>query len=174
MSAGIKWHACFDLLSGKMEWFKTTAASTHDRKCFPDIFSLKGKLIIFDWGDWDFRLFHAIALAEGFFLSRVKTKTVITITEVILGLNKSLLNKSLSSEKLKKRRGKIIELMGKVGGHCDAKCYRVIGFWNTTEKRYHEYVTNLITMFRRRSRRRIKSRTPMSGHVREQPSRQAR
>jgi len=82
-------------------------------------------------------------LAEGFFLSRVKTKAVITITEVILGLNKSLVNEKLSAEKLKKRRGKIIEFIGKVGGHRDAKCYRVIGFWNTTEKKCHWYVTHL-------------------------------
>jgi len=143
MTAGIKWHACFDLLSGKMEWFETSAASTHDRKCFPVIRSLKGKLIIFDLGYWDFHLFHAIVLAEGFFLSRVKTNAVITITEVVLGLNKSLVNEKLSSEKLKKRRGKIIEFIGKVGGHRDAKSYRVIGFWNTTEKKYHWYVTNL-------------------------------
>ena len=26
--AGIKWHACFNLLSGKMEWFSTTATLT--------------------------------------------------------------------------------------------------------------------------------------------------
>jgi len=44
-SAGIKWHACFNLLSGKMEWFSTTATSVHDRKCFPSVESLKGKLI---------------------------------------------------------------------------------------------------------------------------------
>jgi len=68
---------------------------------------------------------------------------MITITEVIFGLNKSLVNERLFSEKLKKRRGKIIEFIGKVGGHCDAKCDRVIGFWNTTEKKYHGYVTHL-------------------------------
>ncbi len=68
---------------------------------------------------------------------------MITITEVILGLNKSLMNEKLSSEKLKKRRGNIIEFIGKVGGHRDAKCYLIIGFWNTTDKKYHGYVTNL-------------------------------
>ncbi|MGK5091690.1 hypothetical protein WDW89_06690 [Deltaproteobacteria bacterium TL4] len=31
-NAAIKWHECFDLLSGKLNWFKLTAGSTHDRQ----------------------------------------------------------------------------------------------------------------------------------------------
>ncbi len=32
--AGIKWHACFDLLTGVMSWFELTPTATHDRQCF--------------------------------------------------------------------------------------------------------------------------------------------
>jgi hypothetical protein len=31
-----------------MEWFSTSASSAHDRKHFPDIDLLKGKIIVFD------------------------------------------------------------------------------------------------------------------------------
>jgi len=141
--AGIKWHACFNLLSGKTEWFSLSSTSVHDRKRFPKIDWLKGKLIIFDLGYWDYDLFHAIDLARGFFLSRVKTNAVITISQVVQGINKQLEGEKLSCTHLKKRRGKIIEFIGKIGGGHDPKSYRVVGCWNTIEKKYHWYVTNL-------------------------------
>jgi len=141
--AGIKWHACFNLLSGKMEWFSTSASSAHDRKHFPDIDLLKGKLILFDLGYWDYGLFDAINKAEGFFLSRVKTNAVITIDQVVKGIGSQLTGAKLCSFHLKKRRRRIVEFMGKMGGNKDSKCYRVIGFWNATDKKYHWYVTNL-------------------------------
>ena len=141
--AGIKWHACFNLLSGKMEWFSTSASSAHDRKHFPDIDLLKGKLILFDLGYWDYGLFDAINRAQGFFLSRVKTNAVITINQVVKGIGRQLVGAKLCSDHLKKRRRRIVEFIGKIGGSESSKCYRVIGFWNTTDKKYHWYVTNL-------------------------------
>ena len=141
--AGIKWHACFNLLSGKMEWFSTSASSVHDRKHFPDIDLLKGKLILFDLGYWDYGLFDAINRAQGFFLSRVKTNAVITINQVVKGIGRPLVGAKLCSDHLKKRRRRIVEFIGKIGGSESSKCYRVIGFWNTADKKYHWYVTNL-------------------------------
>ena len=141
--AGIKWHACFNLLSGEMEWFSTSASSVHDRKHFPDIDLLKGKLILFDLGYWDYGLFDAINRAQGFFLSRVKTNAVITINQVVKGIGRELVGAKLCSDHLKKRRRRIVEFIGKIGGSESSKCYRVIGFWNTTDKKYHWYVTNL-------------------------------
>jgi len=141
--AGIKWHACFNLLSGKMEWFSTSASSAHDRKHFPDIDLLKGKLIVFDLGYWDYGLFDAINRAQGFFLSRVKTNAVITINQVVKGIGRELVGAKLCSDHLKKRRRRIVEFIGKIGGSESSKCYRVIGFWNTADKKYHWYVTNL-------------------------------
>ena len=141
--AGIKWHACFNLLSGKMEWFSTSASSAHDRKHFPDIDLLKGKLILFDLGYWDYGLFDAINRAQGFFLSRVKTNAVITIDQVVKGIGSQLVGAKLCSDHLKIRRRRIVEFIGKIGGKNHSKCYRVIGFWNATDKKYHWYVTNL-------------------------------
>ena len=142
-TAGIKWHACFDLLSGKAEWFSLSPTSVHDRKHFPDVAELKRKLIICDLGYWDFDLFHAINLAGGFFLSRVKSNAVITIEKITKGLGEQFIDKKLSSIPRKKRRGKLIELVGKIGSGKNPKSYRVIGFWNLTDKKYHWYVTNL-------------------------------
>jgi len=141
--AGIKWHACFSLLSGKTEWFSISSTKVHDRKRFPNVDWLKGKLIIFDLGYWDFDLFDSIDLAHGFFLSRVKSNAVITVSEVVKGIGKEFVGEKLSSTYLKKKRRILIEFIGKLGAGKDPKCYRVIGFWNATENKYHWYVTNL-------------------------------
>ena len=141
--AGIKWHACFNLLSGKMEWFSTSASSAHDRKYFPDIDLLKGKLIVFDLGYWDYGLFDAINKVQGYFLSRVKTNAVITIDQVVKGIGSQWVGARLCSDHLKRRRRRIVEFMGKIGSAEHSKCYRVIGFWNSADKKYHWYVTNL-------------------------------
>lgn len=66
-TAGMKWHACIDVLSGKMSWFTTSATSVNDRKRFPELRSLTGKLVIFDLGYWDYGLLLSIDSAQGFF-----------------------------------------------------------------------------------------------------------
>jgi len=63
-------------LTGKLHWFETTPGSTHDRKCFPDLKSMIGKLILADLGYWDINLLWKDI--GGYFLSRIKSKTVIT------------------------------------------------------------------------------------------------
>lgn len=141
--AGIKWHACFDLLSGVMTWYELTSTSIHDRKCFPDVNSLRGSLIIFDLGYWDYGLFFAIDKINGFFLSRIKSNAAITIKNVIKGISPSHIGKKLSSLKFKRRSKLIVELIGGVLYKSEVKNFRVIGFWNPTGKTYHWYITNL-------------------------------
>lgn len=142
--AGIKWHATFDLLKGTLTWFQLTPSSTHDRKCFPPLEMLKGILIIFDLGYWDYGLLYAINQAEGFFLSRVKSDAVIYIKTVIQGLPQKAIGKSLLSINISDKNGSIIEVtMNKThDGHL--LNYRVIGFWNPLTKEHHWYITNLL------------------------------
>jgi len=142
-TAGIKWHACFDLFSGVMTWFDLTPTSTNDRKCFPDVNSLAKKLIIFDLGYWDYGLLLAIDNAKGFFLSRVKSNSVIFIEGVVQGLSAIHIGKKLSAVNLKRKRGNIIEIAGGILYKKEWVNFRTIGFWNPTEKCYHWYITNL-------------------------------
>jgi hypothetical protein len=142
-NAGIKWHACFDLLAGKMSWFTTTATKVNDRKCFPNIASLVGKLIIFDLGYWDYGLLMAIDATKGFFLSRVKTNAAILIKKVTKGMSPHHVGKKLSTLKFKRKRGKVIEFSGEITHKGESAMFRVIGCWNPNEKQYHWYITNL-------------------------------
>ena len=142
--AGIKWHACFNAISGVMEWFQLTPSSRNDRKCFPDIKQLKNKLIIFDLGYFDYGLLLSIKEVGGFFLCRLKSNSVVYITEGVLGFPKKVAEKSLLSFHFKGEKQAIVEaLVKKYCGERTLTC-RAIGFWNPLEKKYHWYLTNLV------------------------------
>ena len=142
-TAAIKWHACIDLLSGQLRWFKLTPGSTHDRQGFPPLASRSKRLIIFDLGYWDYGLLLAIDAVEGYFLSRVKTNSTIRIRSVVEGVSERWIGSKLSALKPKRKLKKIVELGGEVIYKKEKKLFRVIGFWNTNDKKYHWYVTNL-------------------------------
>jgi hypothetical protein len=142
--AGIKSHMCFNPLTGKFTWFELTPSSTHDRKCFPDLQSLVGKLVIVDLGYWDFCLLWAIDNIGGFFLSRIKGGSVVYITEFVKGnFSEKKIGKPLFSLPLKRKRDDIIEV--KVEKECKLGILacRAIAFWNPVHNCYHWYITNL-------------------------------
>ncbi len=143
MTAGIKWHACFNLLAGKMDGFETSAASVHDRNGFPDIKALAKQLIIFDLGYWDYSLLIDIAVAKGFFLSRVKSDATFVIKSVVTGFSPSYVDQCFSAVKLKERSQCVIEFFTEITVGEITKSFRVIGFWNPVESKYHWYITNL-------------------------------
>ena len=142
--AGIKWHACFNAFSGVMEWFQLTPSSTNDRKCFPDVALLKNKLILSDLGYFDYGLLLSIKEVGGFFLTRLKSNSVVHVTKGVLGFPKKAVGKSLLSFHFKGEKEAIVEaLIKKVYGKKTLEC-RAIGFWNPLDKKYHWYLTNLV------------------------------
>jgi hypothetical protein len=143
-AAGIKWHASFDLLTGRLTWFQLTPTKTHERNYFPALELLKGKLVIFDLGYWDYDLLYVIEKAGGFFLSRLKSNAVIYIAEVVQGLSKQVIGQALLSLDLSHKKGNIIEVFTTKIYEGKVLRYRVIGFWNPVEKGYHWYITNLL------------------------------
>jgi len=142
-TAAVKWHACIDVLSGQSRWFEISPGSRNDRKCFPPLELLAGKLVIFDLGYWDYRLLLMIDTAKGYFLSRVKTNAVIRIEEVVTGLPASWVGKALSEFKPKRKRKMLIEAKGLISHGQESTVFRLVGFWNATDKKYHWYITNL-------------------------------
>ena len=143
--AAVKWHLCWNLLSGIGEWCCLTEAKTHDRKVFPPLEMLKGSLIIFDLGYWDYQLMADLLSHGCYFLSRVKNKALIEITGIPYNEQwKYPLGKNLFSLKWNKYRGDVYELLGTVSlGDSDFADMRIIGFWNPTTKIYQWYVSNL-------------------------------
>lgn len=144
--AAIKLHMCFDLLRGAVNWFHLTPATTHDRKGFPPLESLRNSLIIFDLGYWDYHLLAAIIKIDGFFLTRVKKTALIEVLKVVSGLPKSDFEGFyLFDRKLPKKKSSIVEVVGQFSQNNNSLfSARVVGFWNPVSKQYHWYVTNLL------------------------------
>ncbi len=142
-AAGIKWHACIDVLTGTLNWFELTASRRHDRKCLPEMSLLSGKLLIFDLGYWDYGLLLAFVKHNIFFLSRIKSNAVITLTDVVQGLSRTGIGQSLLSLDVSGKKGNIIDVLIEKTYQGETLRCRAIGFWNPTEKRYHWYLTNL-------------------------------
>ncbi|MGK5089568.1 transposase [Bdellovibrionota bacterium FG-2] len=114
--ASIKLHLCFDLFSGSINWFKLTPAKSHDRKSFPPLQKLIGKLIIFDLGYWDYQLLADIKSIGAFFLTRVKTNAIIQVMTVIRGLPKKRFEGgTLLNRRLPKKKSKIVEVVRRYG-----------------------------------------------------------
>ncbi len=141
--AGIKWHACFDLLKGVLVWFEFTPTSVHDRRCFPQGSLLKGKLTLFDLGYWDYSLLLSIEQVGGYFLSRVKANAVLPITKVVYGLSPKYQGKPFSQIQFKRKRKQVLEFITEKSHQGQVLRYRVLGFWNPRERIYHWYITNL-------------------------------
>ena len=136
-TAAIKWHACVDLLSGQVRWFALSPGSTNDRQCFPPLKSIAGKLLVFDLGYWDYGLLLLIDAADGFFLSRVKSNAALRIESVVSGLSDGWVGCTLSEFKPKRKKKDILEARGEVVDGDLSGVFRLIGFWNPIEKKYH-------------------------------------
>jgi hypothetical protein len=141
-NAGIKWHACFDLLTGMLTWCDLSKTASHDRKHFPNVEDLRGVLMIFDLGYFDYGLMNMIEQAEGFFLCRVKSNSRIMVHWPIEGVGIKDIGKLLQSIRF---RGDIVDFIGTT----TCQKYgtferRVIGFYNHQEKVYHWYLTNML------------------------------
>lgn len=140
--AAVKWHALWDLFTGAVAWHRITEGSSNDANSFPPVRMLRGALIIFDLGYWDFDLFAKLIAGGVFFLSRVKSSAVVTIREVVTGLpRQDLVGRSLASVKHGKRN--VVEVIGSFGAQGTIFTARVIGFWNKGTNQFHWYTTNL-------------------------------
>ena len=142
-NAGVKLHASFSLLTGLLSWFSITSTSRHDSQEFPKVKSLYKKLIIFDLGYWDYNLLGSISKSGGYFLSRIKSNTAITIKEAIFGIGHFHTGKRLSQLKFAKTHRGIIEATVTVSCDDGPRNFRAIAVWNKLEKKYHWYITNL-------------------------------
>lgn len=142
-ASAIKFHLQMDGMSGAIKWALLSPASIHDSCAFADIKSLIGKLSLFDLGYYDWSRFKLMDDNGAFFLSRLKNKSSVKIAEIISGFGKQYVGKKLSEVTIRNCRGKIVEFitLRKIEG--EEVRFRVIGFWNKDQKKYHWYVTNL-------------------------------
>ena len=140
--AAVKWHALWDLFTGAVAWHDITPATTHDRKGFPPLRLLKGALVIFDLGYWDYHLFADLIAHNIRFLSRVRSDAIIEIAEVVRGLPSHLIGAGIGS--ISHGKTSVVEFIGSFGASGEVFKARVIGFWNDDSQEFHWYTTNLL------------------------------
>jgi hypothetical protein len=143
--AAMKVHLLFDLFRGTQQWFDITPATTHDRKGFPPLELLKGALIIFDLGYWDFQLLKDMISMGIIFLSRIKSNARVKVVDVVSAASRSCIGFDLHSGRLDAFRGEIVELIGEFIIPKSREIFqtRIIGFWCPDDHSYHWYATNL-------------------------------
>lgn len=141
--AGIKFHLESDGVSGGLRWSILSSASVHDNCGFPNIQDQSGRLSIFDLGYFDWVRFANMDQCGAFFLSRVKSNAAIRILEAVDGISAKHNGKLLKNLKFTRSRGTVVEFLTERRINGEYHKFRVIGFWNKAQKRYHWYITNL-------------------------------
>lgn len=141
--SGLKLHLEMDAQNANFNWAALTPANVHDSVCLPELSTLTGRLSIFDLGYYDLSNYKDLDDRNGFFLSRAKINCCITIDEIVQGIGKQHTGGNLKDIKFKKKRSEIIEFWSIKEVDGDDFRFRVLGFWNSEEKQYHWYITNL-------------------------------
>ena len=141
--AALKYHLCLSLLSGYSPWNDFSEGSSHDQNHFPFLSLLRNKLLLFDLGYYDFFQFHQIHKEGGFFFSRSKEGCALKITQIKQGLPRWCLGKKLSELEGAKYSKQDIDAIVEGEKNGELFRFRVVGFYNNNERRYHFYLTNL-------------------------------
>jgi len=141
--ASLKYHLCLSLLSGYSPWHDFSEGSSSDQNHFPFFSELKNQLILFDLGYYDFLRFVEIDKKGGFFFSKMKEGCGLKITEIKQGLPLSCLGKKLSELEGAKYSKQDIDAIVEGEKNGEIFRFRVVGFYNNKERRYHFYLTNL-------------------------------
>lgn len=141
--ASLKHHVCLSLLSGYFPWNDFSEGSSSDQNHFPFLTLLKNKLILFDLGYYDFSRFQQIEQAGGFYFSRSKEGSALETVQIKEGLPLYCLGKKLSDLENAKYFKQEIDLVVEGKRNKETYRFRVVGFYNKRERKYHFYVTNL-------------------------------
>jgi IS4 transposase len=128
-------------LTGRhVERLRITAERVHDRRGIPFGRWVRDRLLLFDLGYFDYGLFHAIQIAGGAFLTRLKETANGTILRVRRGCARRYVGKRLNGRLY---RGPAVDLDVRFGQGKKAGMFRVVGIWDAGARDYHWYVTSL-------------------------------
>jgi hypothetical protein len=136
--AAIKVHALLSITRGILAWFDLSSGKSHDSQHVPSVKMLAGSLLLMDLGYFDYSFFVELIEENVKFISRLKCNSILTIVAVVRGLGPNMIGKN-HTDIARKRAGEVIEYLAALKGYT----IRVIGHWDSEEKIYHWYLTNL-------------------------------
>lgn len=141
--ASLKYHLCLSLLSGDIPYWDFSPASSHDRNYFPEIETLKNKLLLFDLAYYDFSYLKEMKNNNAFFFSRIKKNSNLEFTQIKQGIPEESIGKKVMEFTGKKYYKKPIDAVAKIEHKEETLELRTVGFYNKKEGCYHFYITNL-------------------------------
>lgn len=152
--AGAKLHIVESVSTGLPTQFSITDARTHESTQLSTGQWLKGSLLLYDQGFFDYRTMDLIDANDGWFVTRLKPNANPLIVEELRewrGNAISLTDKKLHAV-LDDLHRDVIDIRTEVsfrrrpynGSRSGAtRTFRVVGVWNDDEEKYHLCVTNL-------------------------------
>ena len=140
-SAALKVHATFELCGSCIADHSVSAATENDTNFFVNSNNFEGNLTIADLGYYSFERFTEIANEGGFFLSRLKSNATSQVVDIQDHTEVNNLNKKLNETEW---TSDVVDVVCNFGDKNDPFQFRVVGFWNQQEEKYHFYVTNLL------------------------------
>jgi len=138
--AALKIHACMSLTGKEIARLQITHERVHDRRGTAFGQWVRGRLLLFDLGYFDYGLFNAIKRDGGAFLTRLKTSSNGRIVAVRTGCAQRHVGTPLNQAIY---RGRVVDLDAWLGRGDHAVLARVVGIWNPGRADYHWYVTSL-------------------------------
>jgi len=135
--AALKIHARMALSDREARRLSITAETTHDRRGASFGRWMRGRLLLFDLGYFDYRLFSEILASGGHFLTRLKASADGEIVRVRSGcrvrqvgrrMNRAIYDRRLVDLDVRFREDLVL---------------RVVGEWNEERRDWHWYVTSL-------------------------------
>ncbi len=138
--AALKLHTRMSLALKQAEEVGISADRVHDRKGVTIGPWVRGQLLFFDLGYFDYKLLADIVAEGGAFCSRLKTTSNGTIVSVREGCAPGEEGRALNGAAF---RGEVVDLDVLFGEGSKTILARVVGLWNPETKDYHWYVTSL-------------------------------
>lgn len=151
--AAAKLHLVMNVTGGSKQSVRITAERAHENRALRIGPWVKGRLMLFDLGYYDFNLFARIHRHGGFFLSRLKSNANPILTAVHRGQARDLLGCSLQ-EVLAGLQGDTLDVgveltyrKRRYAGHRHkgSLSLRLVGRRNPSSGEFHLYLTNIPT-----------------------------
>lgn len=138
--AALKIHARMSLSTKQADQVHITGERVHDRRGIQIGEWVRGCLLTFDLGYFDYGLFKEIVLMGGHFVSRLKERANGVIVMVREGCKKGRSGRDLNGVMF---QGYRVDLDVRFGQGTKTAVFRVVAIWDRKIQNYHWYVTSL-------------------------------
>ena len=141
--AAAKLHVVYSLSRQIVTRLAITAERTGERACIPIGDWMRGHLVLFDLGYYQYELFQRLAARRAFFVSRLRENANPVIVAVRRGIARGCQAKGRCLWDVSFADGRAVDLDVAVGRGAARHVLRLVGHYNRGANCWHLYLTNL-------------------------------